>query len=132
MLRRSGVRRCGYRINALGRVKALFEIGVEGKLGGGSGGGGITPSTRALEVKPVSVVWPETTATSACVGKVKAAELSAQEIVSAVDSIARFRPCFRPRVACFIGKGIWLHVEPARGHQSEPGTPLGTFQRERG
>jgi hypothetical protein len=44
------------------------------------------------------------------------ADLSAQEMASSVPAlltkIAHFRPC----VACFIGKGIWLHVERALDH----------------
>jgi hypothetical protein len=85
MLRRSGVRRCRYRMNALGRVEALFEIGVWGKVGGGSGGGGTTPSPRTLEVESVPVVWSETTATSACVGEVEATGLFTRRHLSGLD-----------------------------------------------
>ena len=40
------------------------------KVGSRSGGGGTTPSPGTLEVEPVSVVWSETTTTSAWVGEV--------------------------------------------------------------
>jgi hypothetical protein len=67
MVRRSGARGCGDHTKAPGRVKALFELGFGGRVKGGSGGRG---TTLSAEVEPVSEVWPETTATSTCVGKV--------------------------------------------------------------
>ncbi len=68
---RCGVARwCGYCSNDLGRVKALFEVGFGGKVVGGFGGEAAAPSPRTVEVEPVSIVWPETAATSACVGEV--------------------------------------------------------------
>ncbi|SRR6266702_1130817 len=70
ILRCGGTRWCGYRFNDLGRVKAFFEVGFGGNAVGGSGGGAAPPSPRTVEVEPVSIVWPETTATSACVGEV--------------------------------------------------------------
>ena len=62
---------CKYLINDVGRVKALFEVGFGREVGCGSGSRGTTPTPRSSEVEPVSVVEPETTATSACVGKVQ-------------------------------------------------------------
>jgi hypothetical protein len=41
------------------------------------------------------------------------ADLSAQEMASSVPALLSKITRFRPRVACFIGKGIWLHVERA-------------------
>jgi hypothetical protein len=41
------------------------------------------------------------------------ADLSAQEMASSVPVLLSKITRFRPRVACFIGKGIWLHVERA-------------------
>ncbi|KAH9005564.1 uracil-DNA glycosylase-like protein [Lactarius hatsudake] len=41
------------------------------------------------------------------------AELSAQEMASSVPALLTKIARFRPRVVCFIGKGIWLHVERA-------------------
>ncbi|KAH9059791.1 uracil-DNA glycosylase-like protein [Lactarius vividus] len=38
------------------------------------------------------------------------AELSAQEMASSVPALLAKIARFRPRVVCFIGKGIWLHV----------------------
>ena len=64
ILRWGGAHWCGYRSNDLGRIKALFEVRFGERVGGGPSGGATTPSPRTLEVEPVSVVWPETTATS--------------------------------------------------------------------
>jgi hypothetical protein len=44
------------------------------------------------------------------------ADLSAQEMASSVPVLLSKIARFRPRVACFIGKGIWLHVERALKH----------------
>lgn len=44
------------------------------------------------------------------------ADLSAQEMASSVPALLTKIARFRPRVACFIGKGIWLHVERALNH----------------
>jgi hypothetical protein len=44
------------------------------------------------------------------------ADLSAQEMASSVPALLSKIARFRPRVACFIGKGIWLHVERALKH----------------
>jgi hypothetical protein len=41
------------------------------------------------------------------------ADLSAQEMANSVPALLSKIARFRPRVACFIGKGIWLHVERA-------------------
>ncbi|KAI9444042.1 hypothetical protein H4582DRAFT_1918883 [Lactarius indigo] len=41
------------------------------------------------------------------------AELSAQEMANSVPALLTKIARFRPRVVCFIGKGIWLHVERA-------------------
>ncbi|KAH8992737.1 uracil-DNA glycosylase-like protein [Lactarius akahatsu] len=41
------------------------------------------------------------------------AELSAQEMASSVPALLTKIARFRPHVVCFIGKGIWLHVERA-------------------
>ena len=41
------------------------------------------------------------------------ADLSAQEMASSVPALLTKIARFRPRVVCFIGKGIWLHVERA-------------------
>ncbi|KAH9047471.1 hypothetical protein EDB83DRAFT_2403295 [Lactarius deliciosus] len=41
------------------------------------------------------------------------AELSAQEMASSVPALLTKIARFRPRVVCFIGKGIWQHVERA-------------------
>ena len=55
------------------------------------------------------------------------ADLSAQEMASSVPALLTKIARFRPRVACFIGKGIWQHVERALSHhhhhlpKSDPG-----------
>ncbi|KAH9025969.1 hypothetical protein EDB85DRAFT_203461 [Lactarius pseudohatsudake] len=41
------------------------------------------------------------------------AELSAQEMASSVPALLTKIARFRPHVVCFIGKGIWRHVERA-------------------
>lgn len=41
------------------------------------------------------------------------AELSAQEMAGSVPALLTKIARFHPRVVCFIGKGIWLHVERA-------------------
>ncbi|KAI9462883.1 uracil-DNA glycosylase-like protein [Lactarius psammicola] len=41
------------------------------------------------------------------------ADLSAQEMASSVPALLTKIAGCRPRVVCFIGKGIWLHVERA-------------------
>ena len=46
------------------------------------------------------------------------ADLSAQEMASSVPALLTKLARFRPRVACFIGKGIWLHVERALSHHA--------------
>jgi hypothetical protein len=90
-------------------VKALFEVGFEGKVMGGSGGGA-APSPRTLKVELVSVVWPETTATSACAGEageVGATGLFARQhlrVYSGLDlgDFGWGQECARPIYKCAI------------------------------
>jgi G:T/U-mismatch repair DNA glycosylase len=44
------------------------------------------------------------------------ADLSAQEMASSVPALLFKIECFCPHVACFIGKGIWLHVKRTLNH----------------
>ena len=50
MIRCGRSRWCKYRINNVGRVKALFEVGFGREVGCGSGGRGTTPPPRFSEV----------------------------------------------------------------------------------
>ena len=65
---------CGYRNKDLGRVEAFFEVRFERKVVGRSGSGA-APPPRTAKVEFVSIVWTETTATSACAGEVQATRL---------------------------------------------------------
>jgi hypothetical protein len=38
-------------------------------------------------------------------------ELSNQDMTNAVPTLLAKIACLRPRIICFVGKGIWLHVE---------------------
>ncbi|KAH9983824.1 hypothetical protein BJV74DRAFT_849421 [Russula compacta] len=48
-------------------------------------------------------------------------ELSSQEMASSVPALLAKLAHLRPRVVCFVGKGIWLHVERSLRQQTDRG-----------
>jgi hypothetical protein len=82
--------------------RPCLRSGSGGRVKGGSGGGGTTPPA---EVEPVSEVWPETTATSTCVGNVASRCFD----VGCRPSSCRYTvvaPCPSCRCSCRIWKQV--------------------------